>query len=81
MTMLNNGNSYGEISKIIQTVKYCIIDNNVYDITNCVHPGGQFILEAINGRDIGCYFYGGYALESSGFQPHDHTSFAMSYLE
>ncbi len=50
-------------------------------MTNCIHPGGQFILEAVNGRDIGCYFYGGYALESSGFKPYDHTAFAMSYLE
>lgn len=45
--------------------KYCIYGNKVCDISNLTHPGGNYITEACIGREVDCYLFGGYALETT----------------
>lgn len=85
------------ISKLIKKypkMKWCILNNSVYDLTNFDHPGGKYIIEQIIGKEwnlnykyndyigkeIGRYFYGAYALESSDSQPYNHSNSAKQIL-
>jgi len=45
--------------------KLVLLDNLVLDVTHFAeyHPGGKFVLDKLNGRDISKYFYGGYSYE------------------
>ena len=45
------------------------------------HPGGQFIIDKIDGHEIDCYFYGGYNLEGMKVKGYNHTIYALSFLE
>jgi cytochrome b involved in lipid metabolism len=62
-------------------IRYILLREAVYDISDFQHPGGKFILEAIKGREIGRFIYGGYNLVGHNFQPHKHSEFAINYLE
>lgn len=57
--------------------KLVILDDLVLDVTQFAnsHPGGRFLIEANNGRDISKFFYGGYNYEPlSGGKNHTHTN-------
>ena len=45
--------------------KLVVLDDLVLDVTAFAssHPGGRFVLERSNGKDISKYFHGGYSLE------------------
>lgn len=69
------------IIKDFEKIRYILLREAVYDISDFQHPGGKFILEAIKGREIGRYIYGGYSLYNHKFLPHRHSEFAINYLE
>ena len=59
--------------------KLVVIDNLVLDVTQFAenHPGGKFVIDKLNGRDISKFFYGGYSFEqNSGSQNHTHSNYA-----
>lgn len=35
-----------------------------------IHPGGNYLIEKVNGRDVDCFLFGGYALENSTRKPY-----------
>lgn len=45
--------------------RYVIAHNNVYSIKDIIHPGGNYIIRQVNGREIDCFLFGGYALETT----------------
>jgi len=45
-----------------------------------MHPGGNYIITKINGREIDRCFFGGYALEGDRRAGHLHSVFAEKYL-
>ncbi len=58
--------------------------NSIYDITHFSHPGGQYIVNQIYGRDIGRFIFGCYSLENYGFLSLDswvHSVEAMAVME
>ena len=59
--------------------KLVILDDLVLDVTAFAssHPGGRFVLEKSNGKDISKYFHGGYSLEPlQGTPNHTHSNYA-----
>lgn len=38
-----------KITKIYPNLKWCMLNNSVYDLGKFDHPGGKFIIEQING--------------------------------
>ena len=61
--------------------KYVIFNNQIVDLSNLIHPGGQFIWDQVNGREISRYIFGAYGLESSEIKPHKHSEYALKLLE
>jgi len=45
--------------------KWVIFNNSVIDLTDLVHPGGQFIWEECQGREVARFIYGAFGLEST----------------
>ena len=56
------------------------LGNKVYDLTDWTHPGGNFIIQACLGREIGRYFYGNYALEGTNMKPHKHSALTLKQI-
>lgn len=50
-------------------------------MTDFRHPGGNFLLDQLKGREIGRYIYGIYNLETISMNPHYHTIFALNHLQ
>ena len=74
---------------------WVILDRQIYDISDLVHPGGNYIIEKIKGntkakliscfkfilgREIGRFFYGISGLESLPLPAYKHSIYAMNYL-
>jgi len=78
---INNGTPLAKILSDFPNVKWVQIGNNVYDLSNWVHPGGNFIIEACLGREVGRYLYGNYALEGTTIKPHKHSNLALSQMQ
>lgn len=52
---------------------WVIVNSEVYDLSNYIHPGGNFIIQNVIGREVSRFFYGAYGLESTTIKPHLHT--------
>ncbi|KAL4484234.1 hypothetical protein ABPG72_003518 [Tetrahymena utriculariae] len=73
-----------EISQIIAALpnlKWVIYNQGVYDITDFIHPGGQFIIKEVIGKEIGRYMLGAFSLEGYTFKSHTHSSAAFNLLK
>lgn len=64
-------------------LKWVMFGNKVYDITGLDHPGGQYIWEKLNARDIARFFAGNYRFEDidDASIMHTHTVNAYNYLD
>lgn len=78
---INDNVSYHQILSEFPKIKYVLLREAVYDISDFAHPGGRFIIESLKGKELGRYIYGGYSLSSELFAPHKHSEFAINYLE
>ncbi|EAR94463.2 cytochrome b5-like heme/steroid-binding domain protein (macronuclear) [Tetrahymena thermophila SB210] len=79
--LLNNHTPVNIINKQYPNILYVVHENSVYDITEIQHPGGQFILKHIKGKEISRYFNGGYAYEGTTMSPYRHTLYAQNFLK
>ncbi|EAS06749.3 DOMON domain protein (macronuclear) [Tetrahymena thermophila SB210] len=73
-----------EISQIIAALpnlKWVIYNQGIYDISDLVHPGGQFIIKEVIGKEVGRYMLGALPLEGHNFQPYAHSSSAFNLLK
>ena len=78
--MIFANKSLSEIREKHPNIHWCIFGNYVYDISEFVHPGGQYIMQKIYGREVGRFMYGSYHLEEFGTLPaytHSHEAFAI----
>ena len=59
-----------------------LFNDYVVDLTSYAfeHPGGTFIIQQWNKKDIGKYIYGAYSMENS-VSPHKHSFIAMKIIE
>lgn len=74
---------WSEIKKQYPEEKLCLLGNKIISLKEIIHPGGLFIFEAINGREIDRFVYGGYALDKALFpmESHLHSPFAFLMME
>jgi cytochrome b involved in lipid metabolism len=62
--------------------KFCIYKNSLYDITDFKHPGGQYLMHKIYGRDVSRFLTGSYHLEEySDLPAYAHSKQAYAILE
>ena len=78
---LQAGESVESIKAAYPKLYFCFYQNNLYDLTGFTHSGGNFIIAECNGRDVGRFLAGAYALESTQMLPHIHTRYAYMALE
>lgn len=78
--MLSEERPTDEILSELPELKWVIVDNHVYDVGNFFHPGGNFIIEAVRGREVGRFLYGAYGLESMPGTEHKHSKKAFEVL-
>ncbi|EGR34866.1 hypothetical protein IMG5_000940 [Ichthyophthirius multifiliis] len=81
MERLNNNVPIHEINKEFPNLLYLILGKSVYDVTEIQHPGGQFILKHLKGKEISRYFYGGYQCEQTKMQPYRHSLYANNFIQ
>ena len=78
---INNGTPTEKILANFPNIKWVQLGNGIYDLTDWVHPGGNSIIEACIGREVGRYFYGNYSLEGTSRKPHKHSQLAFSQVQ
>jgi hypothetical protein len=78
---LEEGKSRNEIVQAYPNTRWVIYGNRVYDVTNWIHPGGNFILGQVTGREISRFLHGAYGLESTNMSPYTHSSYALKLLD
>ena len=78
--IIDKEESIDEIMAEINDINWVIIDDNIYDVTNFNHPGGNYLIQLSKGKEISRYFYGAY-----GFTPkdkgHKHSVSANNLLQ
>lgn len=78
--MINSTATTSEIVKAFPNIKWVMVNNEIYDLTNFQHPGGNFIIEQCVGREVGRFFFGAYGLESTKLTPYAHSQSALDIL-
>jgi cytochrome b involved in lipid metabolism len=53
----------------------------VYDVSRLLHPGGNSIIEKVQGEEISRYLHGAYGLESTLLPAHSHSVYAYKLLD
>ncbi|EGR28419.1 hypothetical protein IMG5_176050, partial [Ichthyophthirius multifiliis] len=53
------------IIKLYNNMILVLYDNKIYDIAKVNHPGGNFLMMQIKGREIGRFMYGAFGLETT----------------
>jgi hypothetical protein len=83
LELLKTNASPLKINKEIGTdVLWVTLDDTLYVINEFFHPGGNFILEAVKGREVGRFIYGAYGLEIIGDSSKNvHSYFALEALD
>ena len=80
LQMLMGGRSNEEIFAELPRLRWVILDSKVYDLEGFFHPGGNFIIEAVRGREVGRFLHGAYPLESLPNTAHKHSKRAFDIL-
>jgi len=78
---VNKGKPHEELLREFPDIYWVILGNKIYDLTYWIHPGGNNIIKAVTGREIGRFFYGNHALEDRNLKPHVHSAIALSQLK
>ena len=62
--------------------KLALFNDYVVDLTTYAfdHPGGKYVIQQCNKKDIGKYLYGAYSMENN-VSPHKHSLIAMKIVE
>jgi len=80
LTAINSGESREALMQKLKNMKWVILGNSIFDLTDWIHPGGNFIIQDCVGKEVGRYFYGNFALEGSRMKPHKHSAVAFAHL-
>lgn len=53
-----NEENHASISKRFKDIRYMTLKNKVYNLKHFVHPGGNYLIENLQGQDMARYLYG-----------------------
>lgn len=56
-------------------------NEKIINLTGLTHPGGNFIWEAVKGREVSRFIYGAYGLEKHDMAPYRHSMAAFNVME
>ncbi|CAK64487.1 unnamed protein product (macronuclear) [Paramecium tetraurelia] len=77
---INNSNSDDNFEKNSSKL-WCIYKNQVVDLSQMIHPGGNYIWKLIQGQDVTRYILGAYTLDSLKIKTHKHSIYTLKILE
>jgi len=78
---INKGKPHEELLREFPGIYWVILGNKIYDLTYWIHPGGNNIIKAVCGREVGRFFYGNHALEDQSLKPHKHSAMTLSQIK
>lgn len=82
MRMLNEDKlDIDSIITAVPSVKWVVYNSGVYDVTSFVHPGGQYLIQPVIGKEIGRYMNGSLPLEGYDTPSYTHSAKAMQLLK
>lgn len=83
ISKINQGETREKIIEEHPDVKWFFFGNFIIDLSNWIHPGGNYILSAIVGREVTPFLNGAYTLEDCYelISPHMHTRFAFELIQ
>ncbi|CAD8106829.1 unnamed protein product [Paramecium primaurelia] len=74
-------NEQSQLINEFQNKFWVIFNNEIIDLTEFVHPGGQYIWNKVKGREISRFLYGGCGLEDETAKQYQHTKNAIVLLK
>ncbi|CAD8098235.1 unnamed protein product [Paramecium primaurelia] len=60
---------------------WCIYKNQVVDLSQMIHPGGNYIWKLIQGQDVTRYIIGAYTLDQLKIKVYQHSIYTLKILE
>ncbi|CAK92366.1 unnamed protein product (macronuclear) [Paramecium tetraurelia] len=78
--LLNINQSNFEEMEVQSDKLWCIFHNQIIDLSQMIHPGGNYIWKLIQGQDITKYVLGAYPLPQLKLKPYAHTVYAFKAL-
>ena len=71
------------LKKLFPDIRWVFIEDKIFDVNSLDHPGGRFMWNAINAREISRYFFGAQSYEflDCGSVKHKHTPFSNNLLD
>jgi len=78
---INEGKPREEIIQDFPGIKWVLVGNSIYDLTDFTHPGGDFMIKAVIGREVTRFLYGGHALEHVNMKPYTHPAYVFQVME
>ena len=77
---IKHGKSREELLTKYPTTKFVYLYNRVYDLTRFTHPGGNFMINSVIGREIGRFVHGAYHIEDIHTRINQHRSSDIAIL-
>ncbi|CAD8152680.1 unnamed protein product [Paramecium octaurelia] len=74
-------NEQSQLQNEFQNKFWVIFNNEIIDLTEFVHPGGQYIWKKVKGREISRFIYGGCGLEDDTAKQFQHSHNATVLLK
>ena len=82
LNLLNTGYSFHDILAQLPKIKWCLYGNKVLDVTDYIHPAGNYMIKECWGKEIGRYIFGGFALETTQWvSAHKHSKWAIDVID
>ncbi|CAD8112444.1 unnamed protein product [Paramecium primaurelia] len=60
---------------------WCIYHNQIIDLSQMNHPGGNYIWKLLQGQDITQYVLGAYSVPQLTIKPYRHSNYALKALQ
>ncbi|CAD8124193.1 unnamed protein product [Paramecium sonneborni] len=76
-----NKSQFEENIQKLSNKLWCIYKNNIVDLSQMIHPGGNYIWKLIQGQDVTRYILGAYTLDTLSIKPYKHTIYTLKILE
>ena len=81
LSMIQENRKIEEIQNLLPRIRWILLGNRVYDVSNLNHPGGDFLIQNCIGKEISRYFFGAHSLEiNQKNPPHNHSIWAFNLL-
>ena len=80
VSAVNEGKTREQLLQEFPKMKFAYLYNRIYDLTSFEHPGGDFIIPRITGREVGRFLNGAYYLEEIKGNPHRHAPTSVAIL-